>query len=202
MRRTDTVFKLLMIIWVFILLREVVQFATYYINIGLSCFTMLSFYYSLTVIGVYIGIFVAILQGNIKLVLIMFGIFLVLNIRDDVTNLSRNSVSYLTHISSYDLTTNLYFASSILISPIFYILYTVAYIISLVLYLIRSRTRHPFTNMTSKLGIGVLLANFLVEASSFMINMEGLNFLDIFLNLLVVVLFSYWYITVPNYMHD
>lgn len=200
MRRNDVTFKLLILFWAFILFEEIFDFISYYFRYGLASFNNYNFYLDVAIIGVLIGIFVFSLKGNMKIIIILFGVLVTLFAIQNLPILLSDGIYLINHINGYEKTTLFALLSTSVLRPISLMFYSLFYIVSLALYLLKHKLLIKVADVTSLIGILVLISNVCVSIGMFLVGVEELNFFQIFFSLLSSVFFSMCYYYIPKYM--
>ena len=208
MRRRGPDFYLWIVLWIFILLQQGREIFNLVSGLGVNVFLSMEFYLCLLLLGCFIGLFISILLGKRTLVLVFFGGILLLECVYFVA-IGQFGLLSIRNIISSDIpaTHKLLFLFDGVLYPVGFVIYTITYIVTLILYFLNHRFRHTLINVLMVMGICIIvfeLGGIAFDYLSYAGSGVEISFspFDIFFDMLKVVFFGIIFITVPKDMHE
>lgn len=206
MRRYELDFKIILLFWIFILLKQAVEITLNIINSPIDCFADFSFYVLVAQFIVGIGLLISIIKQDRKKMLILFGALLLINLFSNwalIVSVPSTTRALLTNsIPELDFKVAFYILFENILLPISLVAYFVFYCVCLVMYLCHSQARFKLIPFAVVAAILLTIFDFAAVCGVYMNYGIEFNFYEVFLDLIATILFDAYLIFTPNYMYN
>ena len=203
MRQYSLGLKFILLLWVFILLRQGMDLVITIVGSSPACFFSMNFYIDVAIFALMITLFVFVLKGDKRMILVIFGIILALESIKIAPYLGGISILIPGNGGETLEPLNLaYYIGMMFAYPVVFIAYTITYIVCLVNYLLNKRIRHTLVPIVSYLGAAFVLVELVCVALSYMTVGIEFTFFEIFSDFIKIIFFGITLFTLPQDMHD
>lgn len=203
MRQYSLGLKFILLLWIFILLRQGMDLVITVAATSPACFFSMNFYIDVVIFALMVTLFVFVLKGDKRMILVIFGIILALESIEIAPNLGGISILIPGNGGETLEPLNLaYYIGTMFAYPVVFIAYTITYIVCLVNYLLNKRIRHTLVPIVSYLGAAFVLVELVCVALSYMTGGIEFTFFEIFSDFIKIIFFGIILFTLPQDMHD
>lgn len=203
MRFKNTEFQIYFFIWIVVLLIGVRDIILNFVNAGLGYFLTLDFYTSVLLLACMIALFIGLIKGNTRVVVLAFGgIVTIEAVQFFPLFLSTAQLTANFGLGGYETIGLLYIILNGFVLPLSMVVYALTYIVCMVYYFFNKRFRHTLIPIVSGLGVVVLLAALGSTTIDLFFRETKPDLLDIFFDMASAVFFHIIYITLPRLMHE
>lgn len=192
------------VIWIAIILSNAYELIYYVQSYGMQAFLQWDFVFALLFLLVSIALLITVFLQRYKLFIIAFGVYVLIQVMYQGNNLMflletiRNGGLSLTE----DWRNVLSLLINKTLFPISMLAYGILYITTLVFALRGRGKKNKFAGYTINCGYVILILNIASTILSFTMITTGFSFLDIALEILTTVVFTYVYIYTPRYFYQ
>ena len=203
MRFKNAEFRIYFAIWIVILLLGAYDIFDNFRFYGTDYFYTLSFYISILILVFMVLLFIGLVKGSTRLIVVAFGGIVTLE-AVEYFPVFLNELRYLSHYGTfgYDSVEILFVVIYGIVYPATLLIYALTYIATSILFFFNRRERHLMVNITSGLGVAVLVSYLAITVLNFFIDRTSLDLLTIFFDMAFAVFFHIIYITLPRMMHN
>ena len=203
MRFKNSEFQIYFFIWIVVLLIGVRDIILNFVNAGLGYFLTLDFYTSVLLLACMIALFIGLIKGNTRVVVLAFGgIVTIEAVQFFPLFLSTAQLTANFGLRGYETIGLLYIILNGFVLPLSMVVYALTYIVCMVYYFFNKRFRHTLIPIVSGLGVVVLLAALGSTTIDLFFRETKPDLLDIFFDMASAVFFHIIYITLPRLMHE
>ena len=203
MRFKNSEFQIYFFIWIVVLLIGVRDIILNFVNAGLGYFLTLDFYTSVLLLACMIALFIGLIKGNTRVVVLAFGgIVTIEAVQFFPLFLTTAQLTANFGLGGYETIGLLYIILNGFVLPLSMVVYALTYIVCMVYYFFNKRFRHTLIPIVSGLGVVVLLAALGSTTIDLFFRETKPDLLDIFFDMASAVFFHIIYITLPRLMHE